>query len=1445
MSDYPFNLDDDTDLPRVDDNITQIGGQAINALRSAVFNIEEAIGIGASGGLLQTISLVQFLLQPQPFDASGASFGEPFFFPNGYINPSFFVTLPALNNIGNSQIADSAAIVESKLFLDYPTANLFSFIQQVNLASQQSLNFITNHGSKIEPHIQGVNFNHYMNAILVAPSSLNYFTNYQGLFRNNSNLYNLFGDLNTDYIKHQVANNSLVTVTNGQQTGGTVPPTNYAHVSAGIYLNTSNFSFVPQTATDVQSFAEFVDGSNLLLLGSRIQTLYQNGIPRTAVSTSLLSSTQGQVVIPATPAFAYLLDGYESTPIDNINNGDDMVVFEPASDDGYAFDALFAGIRIGDILTVNYGLFSVASIITETKYLVPVSGPEIFAVRINSKNLQNAAVTATVTRSLFNNNKFGVLALAQANYPDNSILPTLTVGNPHAAEVLSVNFNATLIDGYHYNLYLSVYPNGNPLSGVINLPAIDISANHGRTPGAYTLDLIVQNINGQFRTPGYNNRFMAFNYQGELGIKMTDSINNISFSITDGYVGSNGLYSQSLSNTLFPNNVIDISNLIDPSGLGPQGAGFSGPQFSTTFSSPLAAQIPTKIIAPLTHKTFYVNGSEQERFAVEPFQTLDGYGDGYWPATIVDRMNLGSRVQVTYQVPLNLSTSTLQIGKTITVIPAAGSMSTFVDSGRYFISNIIFIDCDSCSPSNANIVLTNITVYDAIQSPTGITPYASAPIGTAVKLYFSADSVGFNAENISDPTNLFPFKRFMEVYVDDTGNTFSHERARVYTGGINTQFVAAFPNVNGGYGLVVGSPNAYQPLLGDSSQQLIFANIVDVSPQLRGFPYGIIDKINLQIVSYDGVSTYDGYLCNFNSNTINNAGQLVTGKIGEVTRFYDQSNVEYIDLIFAFNNIPTSMLAGSYIDFQLFPTLRLDQDVMLLGTAQVNNQNNTLLYLTDARQFGNVSEVQLSTSAINFIQSGDQYLQQNGVIRGFNATLGVANNQITMSGGLALVNGQLIEMNSDFVSIPIVQEFYSSSFYNINWLLCINSESEFITLPLTDYDPVLMTPNVTNRIVTLSNVFNAMTYNVDSDYFTNVITNRKDLTPLYVVSSVIMGSTPTLTIHDARKYVSDADSSIRPTLTDQLTQGNFQSIQSALTWFKYNSIYQNTLHIKSTYVLTSDPGFSPSPINVIGDGYGAEIQFSFIGHINTGTTTTIVNTNFSNLDIIFDTAIITISNSTFVNSFFNDLHASTTTCTNVTFTNTPVTIIGISSFTNCTFNNLVLNCNTNANFTNCTFNNCTITVGGSSVISGSTFDDCTLTISGVATISSTTFDPCTVTLSSTATLTNMVFSQTTLAVIGFVTATNLTFNTCTVTLSAGATLNNPVTFNTSILSTGGLLTIGSNSIFNGCTISNTSALTTVFSIGATATNIQFIECNCTYLPPLTQESRLLSLKSNK
>ena len=51
MTVYPIAIDSDSDIIRVDDNITELGSTAINQLRAAIFAIESEICTTPSGSL--------------------------------------------------------------------------------------------------------------------------------------------------------------------------------------------------------------------------------------------------------------------------------------------------------------------------------------------------------------------------------------------------------------------------------------------------------------------------------------------------------------------------------------------------------------------------------------------------------------------------------------------------------------------------------------------------------------------------------------------------------------------------------------------------------------------------------------------------------------------------------------------------------------------------------------------------------------------------------------------------------------------------------------------------------------------------------------------------------------------------------------------------------------------------------------------------------------------------------------------------------------------------------------------------------------------------------------------------------------------------------------------------------------------------------------------------
>jgi hypothetical protein len=1331
MTNYPNGFDDDSTLPPVNDNIDQIGADAINALRDVVIAIEMALGTNIAG------------VTPSLADRLGVFINQDGTPNTSIIYSLGLVTLP----ISNSMIAPAAGIEESKLLLDYPTQDLFNYFRDLSRGVNLAIGWIAVSGSELQPHLIGALYRHDLAAIDVAQVSTQFLNNVFRVLRDNTDAYTLINDMNNELLAHQWADGSpFGTIQNIITNDGSSYPSNYAHVASGIFLDTTGFSVIPQTAINDQLAWDFIDQNSLFLLGTRIQNLYANGISVNSQSSSLTTDGYGQPLVPPTPAIAFLRgNGSGSAPVDSILNGDDIVQFMPTSDDGYTFDTQFALVRIGDIIRVNYASdgynIEVPYVISEKRYIPAVGNtPATFVVRIAGKNIAYSPnAIARVDKTLFNNNKKGVLAISGVNtsgIPGNP-MPSLVVSNPRGAQCIGVGFSPDEFNETHYFLYLAIYPDGNPLDGYTILPAIDITGNGGTTPGSYTLDGIVSATNLAFRQPGFNYRFTAFQYEGQFGIMLADSYNNTSFSVVNGTVTQTGFYSQSLSELNFPNNVVDLFpsaqtvttgstitlpvstltvastsgfdssgtlsittsangiqniaytsilgntfqgvsggtgsvpagnpvtqvilgiNAPDPLGFGPYGAGVSSPVFMNLYGSYAAATIPTIVFPPLRRNNFYVNGTEQEKLLdfENDGQVADQYGDGYWVASVSDVLTPGPNNQpVTYLVPLNLSASGLKAGKTLVVQPLDGYNFGIVDYGRFIIQDVSF-PCSCTEPTE-----TLITVYDAVHGVGG-SPYPILAVGSPVAIYFNNDSVSFDAETATDSVSLnYPFKRHFEVYVDGNGDTFTHERARFLpTGGSGTSIP-----VNAQFGSVL-----YQ------NANFSTMDIHSVSPTLRGYQFGNVNKINLHISSFSSTTgQYTGYLNSFDGTNFLSQGPNIIGKIGEVTRFYDRTHNDYIDVVFEFA-IPPPSFTDQYIDIQLFPTLALDQDNMLLGTVEINN-NTTVGQFVDLRQFGNTSEQQLTTSALNYIALPEKILHFNGIIRGFDfldndggptpPTQYDSAGIMSLDGGVALVNGNINYVNPEIFLIPALQERYLSSNYPINYAMCVDSGGDLVTIVLTDYDPILGNPNATSRIVTVVNAVSSTIYQVDSTTFSNLLNNRKDLTPIYIVSAVVTGtaltaSTTLSNIRDVRRFVNDSDSEIPAVLTDNASQGNFHTIDAALNWLKFNAEYQNFLQIKGSFTESVDPGLN-FQLTVEAGGTPASLTFNAVMNM--------ADITFDGMTVIFSNTL-TATNCTFNNCIVTVVGSSN--LTNVTFTDCTVTFDGASDWTNVVIDPSVININ--------------------------------------------------------------------------------------------------------------------------------------------------------------------------
>jgi hypothetical protein len=1170
MSSYPTAFDQDVDIVRVDDNITEIGGNAINQLRAAVFAIERALGLTPGGTVTSVANRLNISINPDGTikDSALQSVG--------------LATLPITGN----EIADGS-VGEEKLSLDYSTLDLHTAILTTSSLLTSLTTFANSIFTDLNLHIAGATTlsdnatlaRHVASQIDIntAPTdsrdiSFNWvgLKDKDGVLRSATQVAEALYQINTDLTNHE----NLTTE---------------AHPASAIIVDTDNFDEIPNTATDVQSVLEYLDDAEVINMGEHRATQHANGIPRIARSESLvidgyesLFIGHGTSVVAPTSALTYLVHSPNTFPVDDLSVGDDIIKFSP-DNSNFTFDAQFSQVKVGDIIKVNYGNGTTAEFPIESIRFVP--GVE-WAVRINGVNLVDSATAiARIDRNLADRNTAGILAVAAANAHDASgpayttILSSVIVAHPRSATALGLGFDANQLNSSHYNLYLEFYPTGNPTDHVISLPAIDVTGDAGVSPGFYTLNSVVQNINDQFRQFGFNYRFIAFEYQNELGISIADPINNAAFAIISGDNSSG-----TLATGVYTNNVIGGSTLddFDALGFGTAGANIASPAYQSTWTDSTAALLPTKVIVPLKKRYYIANGQKLDTFA-DTYLATDGYWDGY----ISNRNVIGtSTVEVTYTILQNLKPAGLKPGKTLIIQPTIDfdNINYFdVDYGRFIIKDVSFIA--ACPGVEAQTQITVINGLFGLGTPTG----ASSAPNLDVKIYFGYDSVDFDKQNLIDNgVSATNYSRFHEIYITDEGKTFSHERARLF------------------------KQNESATLLGTSNWHM-----VAVSPKLRGYTdgtSGVFNKyLRFYVTNYNSTTgEYDGYLGQRvpSATGILKTGIIVTGRKNVITRFYDETNVDYIDLLFQDNSVsPGSNILSTnsprYVDIELFDSLQTDDELLLLASCEVNwspDNQNIVQFVTDLRQFGSVDETDFTDSAIEFISAGDKLLHQNGVIRGFDlgSISAVANSgEIFFKGGVALVDGRIVTANNASIVIPQVYPSGSSLPQTLDWAICVNKFGNLIPIIITaTKDQFFATPG-------------SSSYYLPSVTFDELVETRKDLLPIYI-ANVTIASLTVNEVTDIKRFIySESLGNTLVWASDANTIGHFKTFESLKNWINNCGGVTNDVKARGIFEIDDSVDLTGFDKKVIIDGLNAEFNVNISQGFLLGNNITLQNCTFN------------------------------------------------------------------------------------------------------------------------------------------------------------------------------------------------------------------------------------------
>lgn len=1039
MTIYPNAFDNDSTIIRVDDQLSELGTEAINQLRAAVFAIEKELGITPSGSKSSLDARISVSL-----NEDGSLKGSA-------LTAAGLVSLP----IVDSHVANNAGIKEFKLDLDVSTQSLQTQIDATEVVALNAADLANETSTNLTSHVNGVFGRHDDDHIDITATLLDK----DGVSYGATNLELALEAINNALTTHENLTSTTITA---------------AHPAAAISVFAADWRELPADAADVQEVLDFIDNQESISTGTDRATLSSNGIPRNARVEKINLDGYADEIVSETRVVAYLAEPSQTGSRDSITNGDDVISFVPTDNTDYVFDAMFTNVRPGDVLRINYGngisgMFKISSV-----RFTPGSD---WTVRIDGFNLANrdgdtdGYAYARIDRTRHDTRTDGVLAVAGAPadvVPDGSCanaLDGVIVGSPRGAMAIGVGFDAGALNDEHYNLWLRLYPGGDP-DIFVDLPAIDVTGDAGVTPGTYTLEKVVESTNRAFRASGYNYRFIAFHHRGEFGIMLADAWNEAAFSIITGEV--NGT---TVDEGVYTNNVIgDATDGYDALGFGASRAVVASP-VSSTFSSGLAAaNLSTIIHQPISGRDYMVDGSRRDFLRTKTVTQ----GDGYYEATVQDFFEdvPNNTITSTYRINQVLSDQEIKPGKSVVIQPTNPDDPSITGYGRFIVGDVVY-----------GATYTEIFVINACHGtadPRG----AYLAKNTEVLLYFTEDSVAFNFHNLASQGT---YHRYHEVFVGPLSETTAVERAR----------------------MVKQSADVAQLNTDRNHWQ-----IRNVSSNMRGTRVDDTFRYwkRLYIIDYDAsTGEYDGYLGDppdlAPTPGIENPGPLTRGTKNKVVRFFDDSHVNYIDIQFTElatgpNGTTIADNPPQYIDIEIFPSMTLDDEVMVI--AGVSHNETAVGSITDLREFGTTSEENFTDSAIRFIEAGERYLHANGVVRGFEYLgEGVNEANLLFSGGIGLVNGSFVAVDTLSCTIPESRD----SSTTLNYFICLTQNGTLRAIPEIQAGKVQFFDNTTGEFV-------------ESLSFVEIVDNRKDLLLLYV-ANVTIGSLTVNSVTDVKRHVTN------------------------------------------------------------------------------------------------------------------------------------------------------------------------------------------------------------------------------------------------------------------------------------------------------------------------------------
>ena len=457
MSKFPSDLDTDADIPMVTNNVTEIGAEAINAIREAIFAIEATLGADVQGSA------------PSLTDRLNAVLNSDGTFKAAALVAAGLIALP----ITDSMVASSAAIKESKLDLDHATQALYNAIISNDIDILALQNNATAILSNFLAHVSGSGFRHDGYQILLDtdyPTS----TPPDILPLTSISIGDAIFAIKERYFDHIGATKSS------------------AHLAANIALNTGTLTRI--SSNNLQGAIEEVESLNEDLFIDHRDDLHASGFSNFAnsrdgygLNRQFLPAQHGSSVT------AYVLldrqtiqfDGYTLGAL-GVSPGDVVWISDPPEAIGsYTIDGVGPRLSIGALPALTSNQLAVAENILYDGYV-------------------SAAIFSPSSASTLKGN------MAPTIHQSDIRTDSIQVSRPNAAKVLSLGINPRFIaSGHSLGIEVGVGPG---LSRSISIS--DLNYTRYAAPAQYvTIDSIVERINHVLQNRADGNAFPAAAYR--------------------------------------------------------------------------------------------------------------------------------------------------------------------------------------------------------------------------------------------------------------------------------------------------------------------------------------------------------------------------------------------------------------------------------------------------------------------------------------------------------------------------------------------------------------------------------------------------------------------------------------------------------------------------------------------------------------------------------------------------------------------------------------------------------------------------------------------------------------------------------------------------------------------------------------------------------------------